>query len=115
MKSYLHTLALVALAGIADVVLAADASFYGCYSTAGTMKETIKYDIFMAIGACRPKCVAGIGYATMAMTKGTACYCGQKLPNEKFKVKDALCKQPCGGFTANSCTATRVRIKNTGC
>ena len=105
MRSFL---AFVTLAGIADVVLAADASYYGCYSTAGTMTEKVKMDIFMAVGACRPVCVAGIGFATMAMTKGTACYCGQKLPNEKFKVKDALCKQPCGGFATNTCMAAHV-------
>ena len=114
MKS-LHSLALVALAGIADVVLAADASYYGCYSNVGTMTEKAANNAFMAVGSCRPICVNGTPFATMAMTKGTACYCGHKLPNKKFKVKDALCKQPCGGFTANSCTATPVREKNAGC
>jgi cell wall integrity and stress response component len=107
----LHSVVLVALAGCAHVITAEeDASYYACYSTTGSMKETISKDIYMARGACRTECVKDPGYAVMAMTKGTDCYCGQKLPNDAFKVDDAKCKQPCGGFATETCKHSIVLL-----
>ncbi|KAF8250108.1 hypothetical protein K440DRAFT_541866 [Wilcoxina mikolae CBS 423.85] len=86
----LHSIVLVALAGCAHVVSAeGDAVYYACYSTAGSMKEHITKDTFMARGACRTECVKDPGYS--------------KLPNDAFKVEDAKCKQPCGGFATETC------------
>ncbi|KAI5817033.1 hypothetical protein BZA77DRAFT_41340 [Pyronema omphalodes] len=100
MKAF-QTALLVALAGLATAI--EDASYYGCYSSAGSMNESIPQDTFMAVGACRPACTKGTGFAVMAMTKGTSCWCGNTFPAKSYRVDDTKCKQPCGGYDKEMC------------
>jgi len=99
---------LVALAGCAHVAMAADPKPYACYSSAGKLKQMGDLE-FNSRGDCHELCVTtevkngGDGYAVMAMTKGTLCYCGNTLPNDSLKVDDAKCKQPCPGFAPEMC------------
>jgi len=99
---------LVALAGCAHVAMAADPKPYACDSSAGMLKQMGDLK-FNSRGDCHELCVTtevkngGDGYAVMAMTKGTLCYCGNTLPNDSLKVDDAKCKQPCPGFAPEMC------------
>lgn len=108
----LQSIVLVALAGCAHVTMASDPTYYACYSSPGKLVE--KGDLeFNSRGDCHERCVTtevaagGDGYAVMAMTKRTLCYCGNTLPNDSLKVDDSKCKQACPGFDSETCKASR--------
>ncbi|KAA8894487.1 hypothetical protein FN846DRAFT_409786 [Sphaerosporella brunnea] len=104
-----QTLAAAAAAASAATVASTQPTYVGCYSTSGSMNQSAENE-FQSRGSCRSTCVDdagtndnGNGYAVMSMTKGTWCYCGNFLPNSVFKVDDSKCKQPCGGFSQETC------------
>jgi cell wall integrity and stress response component len=105
----------IVLVSLAVGAQAADAVYYACYSAAGSMTYKAE-DEFQSRGSCRTTCVDnattndnGNGYAVMGMTKGTLCYCGNLLPNDYYKVNDSKCKQPCGGFSSETCKTHHLR------
>jgi cell wall integrity and stress response component len=105
----LHSIVLIALTCWANIAIAAaDAKYYACYSSAGSLAKKATNE-FNSRGDCRKTCVddneasGGLGFSVMGMTKGTQCYCGNKLPNEAVKVDDTKCKQECPGFGSETC------------
>lgn len=108
---------LAALVGSASVSATASAAaaaaskpytLLGCYSDEAD-SVLRNSSVWQTAGVCYETCVLfpkNAGNATsaiMAITKGTDCYCGNKLPNTAYKVDDAKCGVVCPGFKDEAC------------
>jgi WSC domain len=101
-----------AVTGYIGSAAAVDASLYGCYRDKGSLVLKMTDD-FMSMGKCREACVGNEnpGFSVQAMTNGTACLCGNTLPNKAFRVDDGVkdntkCKQICSGYGTESCKSS---------
>lgn len=103
MKSFTPK-ALVAVSALllaANGVLADDDSPVGCYSSQGPMEKADTFD-FQSIGHCRNLCL-GKGKPLLGLTKGSDCYCSDKIPSDGAKTSQDDCDLPCDGYPQNIC------------
>lgn len=79
----------------------------GCYvdaseaSNGDDIKEFHSTEAFNSIGQCTDRC-SKIGVYKYAAARGSDCYCGRKLDNEKAK-DEKECDTPCPGYALDSC------------
>lgn len=82
--------------------------FKGCYSDLGSLKK-LNESAFQSSGLCQTVCVKDYvnqgqaGFSVQAMTNGTACLCGNSLPNSAFMVDKDKCGFSCPGYPTDSC------------
>jgi cell wall integrity and stress response component len=104
----MHPVAMLSVAGLALFLIptaakADDVSYYGCYSSDGSLKK-MDSSVFQSSGYCRVNCTeTNDGYSVQAMTKGEDCLCGNSIPWNGFKVDDNKCDDKCGGFPMDTC------------
>ncbi|RMD44714.1 hypothetical protein DV735_g247, partial [Chaetothyriales sp. CBS 134920] len=55
---------------------------------------------FQTSGYCQDQCS---GYAVMAITAGSTCYCANELPSDDNKASSDKCNTPCQGFDTQTC------------
>ncbi|EEP80646.1 predicted protein [Uncinocarpus reesii 1704] len=65
------------------------------------MEDQGKYT-YQSVGYCRGVCKK-LKKPAMALTKGTNCYCGDKLPPRSSKTDDDQCKRDCDGYPDEIC------------
>ncbi|EAS36435.3 cell wall integrity and stress response component [Coccidioides immitis RS] len=73
----------------------------GCYKSSGSMKSQGPYT-FQSVGYCRGVCEK-LKKPAMALSKGSHCYCGDKLPPKSQKTDDDDCKITCDGYPKEYC------------
>lgn len=77
-------------------------TFEGCFDSSDPLQDH-GYNKFQSSGACQEQCVR-LGKAVMAMSKGTNCWCGDRMPAADSKVDDSKCDKFCVGFDKEMCT-----------
>ncbi|KAI9797984.1 MAG: hypothetical protein M1833_005040 [Piccolia ochrophora] len=90
--------------------------YKGCYSTGGSLKDQ-GYDLFQTDGKCQTEICFPQQKSVMALTEGSHCWCGDKLPPLSRKVDDTECNTGCTGSKLVSCggkDAWMVYLTGTG-
>ena len=75
----------------------------GCYKAVGASMEKKKKDTFQSYGECQKTCVEKYKKAVMALTMGSYCWCGDKLPKADAKTNKSECNKKCTGYGADKC------------
>lgn len=94
---------------VAGVVYEGPAEKVGCYKGNGTLVMTKDYGNENSMGKCRTTCVeddvqgGGKGYAVLGLTGPNYCLCGNKLPNNAYKVSDKYCGSSCPSYNQEVC------------
>lgn len=79
-----------------------DQTIQGCWKSPGSMEDQ-GADTFQSSGNCRVECNA-LNKLVMALTKGSNCWCGDKLPPKSQKVDMDLCQtHKCPGYPSEKC------------
>ena len=73
----------------------------GCYKGIGNLKNEGSAT-FQTSGSCQAIC-ANAGYAVMATTQGSFCYCGSALPPSTDETDSSSCSSPCNGYGQEMC------------
>ncbi|KAF9888330.1 hypothetical protein FE257_008763 [Aspergillus nanangensis] len=100
MKASLAATFLLLAVGL-PAVNAQAATKKGCYSDASPLKDQGSY-MYQSDGYCQKTCKDG-DYKVFAMTKGSNCLCGNKLPAENTKTSDSDCNSKCAGWPDVMC------------
>ncbi|KAH8434978.1 Stress-activated PKC1-MPK1 kinase pathway sensor [Aspergillus melleus] len=80
---------------------AADEVSKGCYSSAGSLEDQGAYT-YQSDGYCQKLCLDD-NYSVFALTGGTHCLCGNKLPSDSDKTSDSNCDKDCAGWPDVKC------------
>lgn len=80
----------------------------GCFSSSQPLKDQGEAT-YQTSGYCQPLCVDA-GYAVMALSEGSNCWCGDELPAEDTLVDDDKCDTPCDGYDKEMCKSQQVVV-----
>ncbi|KAK2768666.1 hypothetical protein FQN54_000522 [Arachnomyces sp. PD_36] len=102
MKSFTpQTVVAVSAFFLATNVFAAEDEMVGCYSSQGPMVDGDVYT-YQSIGHCREVCTKQ-GMPVLGLTKGSDCYCSEKIPSVSSQTSKDDCDSPCDGYPQNIC------------
>ncbi|KAJ5124171.1 uncharacterized protein N7515_007996 [Penicillium bovifimosum] len=73
----------------------------GCYSDVESFENQGPYT-YQSHGYCQDLC-SKKDFKIAALTRGTMCYCGNKMPSDSAKVADEKCDALCIGYPGSSC------------
>ena len=73
----------------------------GCFAT-GTPLENHGSYLFQTGGNCQLVCL-GLGKDVMAVSDGEDCWCGDKIPYQKWQVDNKTCDTTCAGSNQYFC------------
>ncbi|KAI5863932.1 hypothetical protein GGS23DRAFT_521541 [Durotheca rogersii] len=108
MRSQFSTVAVLALASLADCLLQQPAqepipgadTVHGCYKSVGTMtlaEVSNRNSKGLCAGLCRSLS------KLVGATNADDCYCGDEYPNKADLVDDSKCAEPCRGIDTEAC------------
>jgi len=73
-----------------------------CYSSSDPLEDKGPYT-YQSSGYCQKLCVETHNKPVMALTEGSDCWCGDKLPANSTRVDNSNCNAPCAGFDKEKC------------
>lgn len=100
MRSAVALSALLVAVGLPAANAAEEVS-KGCYSDATPLEDQGSYT-YQSDGYCQKLCLKD-NYSVFALTGGTHCLCGNKLPSDSAKTSDSDCDKDCAGWPDVKC------------